>query len=108
MAIKLPLGIFTFVALVTLLSLSLALVATPFFYAWAPPQIFAWEVDTLDQALVCALVGAVLLLVSLNAFNLLAGAWKWLSRISLGSPRFSAPREASAPPMAPPAQLAPA
>lgn len=108
LAIKFPLGIFTFVALVTLLSLSLALIATPFFYAWSPPQIFLWEVDTLDQALVCSLIGLATLLVSLNALNLLAGAWKWLSRVSLGSERFSAPPASPTYPAAPPAELAPA
>ena len=107
MAIKFPLGIFTFVLLVTLVSLSGALILAPFFYAWSPPQIFLWEVDTLDQALVCSLIGVATLLVSLNAFNLLAKVWGWLSRVALGSERFSAVSQGPASPAAaPPAALA--
>lgn len=91
LAIKFPLGLATFVLLVTLGALSVALTLSPFFYTWSPPQIFLWEIDTLGEALLCSLAGLVTLLISLNALNGVARAWSWLSRLALGSRRFDAP-----------------
>lgn len=91
LAIKFPLGIATFVLLVTLISVSVSLTLAPFFFTWSPPEIFLWEIDTLSEALLCSLVGLVTLLVSLNALNGVAQAWRWLSRQALGSSRFDRP-----------------
>jgi hypothetical protein len=91
LAVKFPLGLATFLLMVTSLSTSLALVATPLFYSWEPPQMFLWEIDTLDKALVCALVGLAGLWVSLNLFNAVAMGWQWFSRQMLGSPQHAAP-----------------
>lgn len=94
LAVKFPLGLVTFVALVTLLSVSVAFLAIPFVYQWEPPQIFVWEdsawvVDTLGEALACSVFGLGLLWASLNLLNLLAAGWQWISRLLLGSPRFA-------------------
>lgn len=96
LAVKFPLGLVTFVALVTLLSVSVAFLAVPFVYQWEPPQIFVWEdsawvVDTLGEALACSVFGLGLLWISLNLLNLLAAGWQWVSRRMLGSPRFATP-----------------
>jgi hypothetical protein len=85
--IKFPLGVVSFVVVVTLGALSLALLGAPFYYQLPGVQI-GWpgglEVDTLSEALVAAVVGAALVLVSLHVFNGLALLWKWLARVLLG------------------------
>jgi hypothetical protein len=91
LAVKFPLGLVTFVLLVTSLSTSLALMATPLFYSWQPPQVILWEVDTLWKALACSLVGAASLWISLVLLNVLALGWQQFSRLMLGSPRHLAP-----------------
>jgi hypothetical protein len=100
LAVKFPLGLASFVVLVTLGSLAGALLATPFLYPWVPVQLFDWRVDSLGLALVMAVVGAALALVSLNVFNLLAAGWRELARALLGSPRFSSPTVAAPVPAA--------
>lgn len=93
--LKMPLGIVTFTVLVTFLALSAAFLVVPFFYTWAPPAImsvdgYGWEVDTLPEALACSLIGAGLLLVTLNLFNGLAFVWRVLAEGLLGSSRWLA------------------
>jgi hypothetical protein len=103
LAVKFPLGLLSFVVLVTLVALAGAFLAAPFLYTWEPIYLFDRPVDNLGAALACALVGAVLALVSLNLFNLLAAGWRELARALLGSPRFAA---ANAPLPAEPAPTA--
>lgn len=85
--IKFPLGVISFVALVSLVALSLALLLAPLYYRLPGVQI-GWpgglEVDTLSEALVAAVFGAALSLVSLHAFNGLALLWAWLAKALLG------------------------
>lgn len=85
--LKFPLGIVSFVVLVTLAAVSVALVAAPFYY-WVPGVEIGWagwfEVDTLSEALVAAVFGVALGLASLHAFNGLAWLWGWLARAMLG------------------------
>jgi hypothetical protein len=90
LAIKFPLGLATFVLLVTSLSVAGALLATPFVYPWVPIYLLDRPVDSLGLALALAALGAVLVLVSLNLFNLVAAGWRELARTLLGSPRFAA------------------
>ena len=87
LTLKFPLGVVSFVVLVTLVALSLALLLAPFYYQLPGVQIGwpgGWEVDTLSETLVAAVVGAVLGLVSLHVFNGLALLWGWLARALLG------------------------
>jgi len=91
LAVKFPLGLVSFVVVVTLLSIAGALLAAPFIYSWEPLYLFDGPVDSLGPALACALVGAVVALISLNLFNLLAAGWRELARVLLGSARFAAP-----------------
>lgn len=95
LAVKFPLGLASFVVLVTLGSIAGGLLATPFLYSWVPIQVFDRTLDSLPLALVMAAVGAALALMSLNVFNLLAAGWRELARTLLGSPRFAAPPAAA-------------
>lgn len=95
LAVKFPLGLASFVALVTLGSVAGALLFTPFLYTWLPIELFDRPVDNLGLALACGVAGAVLALVSLNLFNLVAAGWRELARTLLGSARFNAPPAAA-------------
>ena len=67
--VKFPLGVLTFVSLVTLLSISAALLLAPFYYQWPGIDMLWWQVDTLGEALVCSAIGLMTLFVSLNLLN---------------------------------------
>lgn len=80
-----PLGIAAFVAEVTLFSLSLGLIALPFYYPrshiyYAPYH----RVDTLAEALLCVPVGIALFPVALLVLNGLAALYRTLARALLG------------------------
>lgn len=84
---KFPLGIISFVVLVTFLSISFALLAAPVYFQWAHPQVTLdfgrtiWVIDTLPEALGAFFGGVLMLLVSMHIFNWLAwisGKFAWL------------------------------
>jgi hypothetical protein len=85
--LKFPLGVVSFVVVVTLGAVSLSLFFAPTYY-YLPGVTFGWsggfQVDTLWKAFVATAVGAVLGLISLHVFNGLALFWKWLARVLLG------------------------
>jgi hypothetical protein len=89
--LKLPFGIFTFTLTVALSALSLGFLAAPVIYPWSDMFVGFWVVDTLGEALLVSAVGVLLLLVSLNVFNVLAVAWRELAEAMLGSRRFEEP-----------------
>lgn len=89
--VKLPLGVFTFALTISLMSLSLGLLAAPLLYQWNDLFIGFWVVDTLGEALLVSAFGVLFMLVSLNLFNLLAMAWRELAEAMLGSHRFEVP-----------------
>lgn len=105
---RFPLGILSFVVLVTLLSLSLALIGAPFYYQYTPASIDlswngvdnvpVWLIDTLPEALIVSLVGILLLLVSLHIFNGMAWVSGKFARVMLGN--FSEPAAVTAAPAA--------
>ena len=75
--LRFPMGIFAFSLTVSLLAASLGLISTPFLYnsPWVDmdwPNNTWWNIDTLPEALVVALVGIILLYVSLFVLNWLA------------------------------------
>jgi hypothetical protein len=82
---KFPIGIFSFVVLVTFLSTGLALLLAPAYYNLVNPGINItldgsfftpiWVVNSLPKAIVASVVGIFVLLIGLQAFNGLA----WLS-----------------------------
>ncbi len=100
---KLPIGIVSFIALVTSVSVSISLLLVPVTWPWTDVtfdfdvNFGVWHPSTFAGSLICGLVGAILLLVSINLLNGLAYALRQLAATMLGSPRYTA-----APP--PPAQ----
>ena len=101
--IKVPLGIVTFIAVVTLLAVTAAFLFAPFIvatvdYGWedgwssfeADADYWGWQVDTLPEAFICSAFGVVLLWVSLNLLNGLAFLWARTSELLLGQRSFSA------------------
>ncbi len=63
----------------------LSLLAAPLYYTWSPPDFFFWVADTLPEALLCSLFGAVVLLISLHLANGLGWIWRQLAEFLLGS-----------------------
>lgn len=71
--LKMPLGIISFTLAVVFVSVSLALILTPFIYTYVPDaQIMLWngfEVDTMQRALVTSVVGVILSIISVAIIN---------------------------------------
>lgn len=105
--LKFPLGIVTFIALVTLLAITAAFLFAPFIvatvdYGWEEGwsnfgedvyldvDYWGWQVDTLPEAFICSGFGLVLLFVSLNLLNGLAFLWARTSEVLLGQRSFAA------------------
>jgi len=99
---KFPLGILSFVVLVTLLSVSAAFLAMPFYYTYVNPEITLWGdstlypmllVDTLGEAMLGSLIGVILTLFSLHILNGLAWVSGKFAKVMLGnySPAPAAP-----------------
>jgi hypothetical protein len=107
--IKFPLGIFTFALTITLMALSLGFLLAPVLYQWSDMFLGVWVIDTLGEAMLVSAFGVVMMLVSLNLFNVLASAWRGLAQAMLGSQRFviapisTIPPAPIEPPMAMPA-----
>jgi hypothetical protein len=70
--VKFPLGILSFVLVVTLLALSVGLLSAPFIYPFVTIGIGGWKVLTFSQALLAAVAGAAIGILSLHALNWLA------------------------------------
>jgi len=89
---KFPLGIATFVILVTLISLTLAFLTMPLTYEYLPDfqaGIFfgaglpSWKIDSLGDALIGVLIGLILWPVTLQVANGLAWVLAKFARIML-------------------------
>lgn len=91
LVLKFPLGLLSFVAVVTLMSTSMALILAPIFWQWGvlDVDIYLWQVDSLGGAWLCSAFGVGLLLLSLNLLNLLGLVWRWMAILLLGSERFA-------------------
>jgi hypothetical protein len=77
---KFPLGTFSFILLVTLLGLVLALLAAPVIMPFFPLQVMlwgdlVWVADTLQESILAFFIGVALLFPSLHVLNALA----WIS-----------------------------
>ena len=110
---KFPLGLLSFVVLVTSVSLSGALLATPLYYQWAHPNIgltwngvywdSLWVIDSLSEALLASLAGVFVALISMHLLNGLAWVSGKFARIMLGNfsiPAAPGPQEPNAPALA--------
>lgn len=82
--LKFPLGVLSFVFVVTGLSFSSALFLAPLYYRWEPPDFYWWYVDTLPEALLCSLIGVFAFILTLHALNGLAWVWRELASLMLG------------------------
>jgi len=86
--LRFPMGIFSFSITISLLAASLGLISTPFFY-YTPwynvdwPNNYWWNIDTLPEAIVVALVGVILLFVSLFVLNYLAWGYGKVAKVML-------------------------
>ncbi len=114
---RFPLGVFSFVVLVTLLSISLSLLGAPLYYNLVSPEVditlFSGMenpvvIDTLSEALIASLVGLLLLIGSMHVFNGLAWVSGKFARVMLGNFSSSATPPAPLDPIEPPSVEAPA
>jgi hypothetical protein len=91
--VKFPLGLVSFVVTLTLITTSLALMASPLAYYFGEFYIdtpFFWPFGDLASAYLLGAIGVLLLFVSLNLLNGLAQVWKWMARTLLGNESFGA------------------
>ena len=82
---KFPLGIASFVAVVTSLSLTGTLLAMPLIYPYGYVLADGRQVDTLSEALLCTILGLFVGLASLYLLNGLAHLSGQFARVMLGS-----------------------
>lgn len=92
--LKFPLGLVSFVAVVTMLATSAALLLAPVAWMWGGLEIdvdgLGFQVDSIGGVWFCALLGVGLLFLSLNLLNALALVWRGTATVLLGSDRFTA------------------
>jgi hypothetical protein len=104
--LKFPLGLVSFVVVVTMLATSAAFLLAPVAWMWGGLDIdvegLVFQVDSIGGVWVCALLGLGLLFLSLNLLNALARVWRGTAALLLGSDRFAA----AAPPTIPDAVAA--
>jgi hypothetical protein len=90
--LKFPLGIVTFAILITLLSLTLALLTMPATYGFVPEfqlgaffdlSLPAWHIDSMNDAWIAALLGLLLWPVTLHVTNGLAWVHAKFARVML-------------------------
>ncbi|MHC4536098.1 MAG: sensor domain-containing protein [Planctomycetota bacterium] len=89
---KFPLGILSFVVVITSIALTAGLVAAPIIYLlpWglSSPDVMytlgVWDVDTLGEALICSIVGIGVGVISLHVMNALAFVLGRFAQLMLG------------------------
>ena len=90
--LKFPLGIATFVIMFTLTSLTLAFLTMPLTYAFLPefqvgvffvPDLPTWRIDSMSDATLSALIGLMLLPVTLHVTNGLAWVHAKFAKVML-------------------------
>ena len=90
--IKFPIGMATFVILISLVSLTLAFLSMPFTFESLPPfqagisigmGLPAWQIDSLSEALLCVVVGLLLWPATLHITNGLAWVHAVFARVML-------------------------
>jgi hypothetical protein len=94
--LKLPLGVASFAAIVTLLSTSAAFLLAPLAVladetGWLGVDGLVIDVSSFAGVWTCALLGLALALLSLNLLNALALVWRTTATLLLGSDQFAAP-----------------
>lgn len=107
--LKFPLGIISFVVLVTLTTVTLVLITAPFTYHFVQPEIWLWggevmRIDTLGEAFIGMVLGFMMTFISLHIFNALAWVSGQIAKFLLGNPQ---PSEAAAHVTVPEPQVTP-
>lgn len=107
--LKFPLGIISFVVLVTLTAVTLVLITSPFTYHFVQPEIWfwgggVWRIDTLGEAFAGMVLGFLMIFISLHIFNGLAWISGKIAQFLLGNPQLV---QAVVPTQTPDAQPAP-
>jgi len=86
--LKLPLGVISFTIAITFVSLSLALIATPFIITYFPDvQVMMWNgmlIDTMQEAVVTSVAGLIIGAISVLIVNGFAKVMGWISIWALG------------------------
>lgn len=102
--IKLPIGIGTFTAVVTLLSVPLAMIFSPMvlFIPNVHIDLTFWRIDTLPEVIAMMTMGFVLLTLSLHILNFFSYLLGELARVMLGNAGAAAP---AAPAISQPASM---
>lgn len=90
--LKFPMGIASFVVTTTVLSMSVGLLFAPFVYQSGDINIFAWEIDTLFEAVVASGLGLYLTPFAFRITNGLAQLWGQVAAYMLGGGE-AAPKE---------------
>ena len=72
LVLKFPLGLLSFIVTITLLTITLALLAAPFTYDVIDYEVWFLEIDTPSESAFCMLLGAVIGLVSMHITNAVA------------------------------------
>lgn len=89
---KFPLGIVSFVVLVTLTAATIVLITAPLTFSFIHPEVWmwggsVWRIDTLGEALVGGAIGVLLFFISLHIFNGLAWISGKFAQVMLGNPQ---------------------
>jgi len=89
---KFPLGIVSFVVLVTLTAITIVLITAPLTFTFIQPEVWlwggnVWRIDTLGEALIGSVVGVLLFFLSLHIFNALAWVSGKFAQVMLGNPQ---------------------
>jgi signal transduction histidine kinase len=83
-ALKFPLGLVSFVAVVALGGFSLVLLFSPVIVLWTPVTVFGWIVTSWTEALPLLVAGVPAFLLVLHLCNGLAWLWALFARVMLG------------------------
>ena len=79
-ALKLPLGIITFVFTIFVISAVMGLITMPLTYTEETPLLFAREIDTLWEAIVSSIIGLAIAPFALILLGKIALMWRNLTR----------------------------
>jgi len=87
--LKLPLGVISFITLVTLLAITVISLAAPFIYNNLALEVWftwdrVWAIDTLWEAIVLFVVGFLMIFISLHILNIVAWIWGRVAYWMLG------------------------
>ncbi len=86
---RFPLGIISFVVAIPLIVLTGALLFAPLTYTDPASQmyVFSWHIDTLNEAVICSILGLCVGLISMHVMNCLAFVSGRFASLMIGAAR---------------------